>query len=183
MSRGPLIFGYPAWTGLKQRVGKTHLSRDFGFRHCVLVVWRDGKVGDLYRDCSGLNRRLAAVVPEYAPVGKGKGQVLWDLELLAEDGSTCSFKHCGVEPPLSYEQAERYRASLVRRELARGDPDGLAIRWSPEVMTIHPDGTFTIDFAALDERQRRDAQARVTGLTIAVPVGQQERGLAGASPP
>lgn len=33
----------------------------------------------------------------------------------------------GVEPPITYDEAERYRADLVRRERAKGDPDGFAV--------------------------------------------------------
>lgn len=79
--------------------------------------------------------------------------MLVDLEFATQDGSSCSFFHCGVEPPLNYEQAERYRSDLVEKERAKGDPDGFALRYSPEVMTIHPDGTFTIDQEMLVQLQ------------------------------
>ena len=147
MSRAPLVFGFPAWIGLTKRVGKTHLTRERDFRHRILVDWRDGKIGDLYSDCSGFNHRLAAVDPAYRRVGRGKGEVLMDLDFIAKDGSSCSFFHCGVDLPISFEEAERWRQWLVRKALAEGDHQRARI-WSPEVTTVHPDGTFSIDSTA-----------------------------------
>ena len=157
MSRAPTIFGFPLWRGLKRRVGKKHLPKDRDFRRRVLVQWRNARIGDLYSDCSGLNRRLAAVEPIYRVVNRRGGEVLIDLEFAAEDGSSCSFFHCGVGPPLTYEEAERYRSELVEQERTKGDPQGFARRYSPEVMTIHPDGTFTVDWDALARLEARHA--------------------------
>jgi len=147
VSRGPLIFGVPAWTGLTKRVGKKRLTRKRDFRRRILVDWREAKIGDLYSDCSGLNHRLAAVDPAYRSVGRGNGKVLMDLDFIAEDGSACSFFHCGVDLPISYEEAERWRNWLVRKYQAQGNHQR-AREWSPEVTTIHPDGTFSRDRAA-----------------------------------
>jgi hypothetical protein len=157
MSRAPTVFGVPLWRGVRWRIGKKYLPKDRDFRRRVLVQWRDARLGDLYSDCSGLNRRLAAVEPEYRIVNRRGGKVLMDLEFTAEDGSSCSFYHCGVGPPLTYEQAERFRSELVEEERAKGDPEGFAQQYSPEVMTIHPDGTFTIDRDALARLEARHA--------------------------
>ena len=48
---------------------------------------------------------------------------------------------------LEYEEAERWRNWLVRKYQAQGNHQR-AREWSPEVTTIHPDGTFSRDRAA-----------------------------------
>jgi hypothetical protein len=148
----PKVFGFPVWVGLKKRIGKKLLRKDRDFRRRLLKEMAGLAVGDLVQDCSGLNRRIACVTPVYQSVGRGK--VLIDLDFEMTDGSSCSFYHCGVGLPLSYEEAERYRAELVASEQTRGDPDGLARRYSMQVMLIHPDGTFTVDQRALAELER-----------------------------
>jgi hypothetical protein len=142
MRRAPTIFGQPLWIGLKRRVGQRHARRVWGPWRSLLAEWGKTQAGDLYCDCSGLNRRLATAEPDYRRVGR-KGKVLFDLDLTATDSSTCSFRFCGVEPPLTFEQAEQFRRQLVDKEQRRGDADGFARRYSPDVMNIHEDGTFS----------------------------------------
>jgi len=168
MSRGPLIFGVPAWIGVRKRLGKKRLKQYFGSQYRTLMLLREMKVGDLYNDCSGLNRRLALAVPAYETRGHKKGKVLFEFDLEAEDGSWCSFKHCGVEPPISYEAALRDRDRFVKQYSTEGK-DIQARRWSSEVTTIHADGTFSIDAVAEDRLHRHAERPSVTNPVESLP--------------
>ena len=137
----PTIFGLPIYTGLKKRIANKWVNK---FR--LYKIYRqhfnyNPKIGDLVCDCSSLNIKVVDAQGEYREIGKGK--VLWDVTLESEHGGYCSFRNCGVEPPITYEQAEQTRERIINRGPSEWNFD---IGYSKEVLTINPDGTFVKDY-------------------------------------
>ena len=173
MSAAPVVFGHPAWIQLNKRIAKKWMTRWWesdrdlyhggdknpvarrAYRVRVLSgVLSEFRVGDLIKNCSGLNARITAIEPLYLPVGAGKGKARRKGQVLIEmfirtPGRTCYLFHCDVGPPVTQEQAEDLRERILGLELERGDPHGYGRWYSPEALTIHSDGTYTLDQDAL----------------------------------
>lgn len=112
------VFGFPVWYGnVRARYIKseTNILRPTD-RH-IKMFNNDLKPGDLYNDCSGFNKVLKNILPEYTWLGSrrnGRKEVLYGFELEAENGGYCSFNHCGIEPPKSREEIETDMFSWLR---------------------------------------------------------------------
>lgn len=151
-------FDWPVVYGLTKRIAKKNISRYFGRRAkqrdmtaLQYLAWRFNGIehlgiGDLVQDCSGLNGRIKEINPLYMETGKGL--LLIDVDLTMDNGRGCSMFHCGITTPKSYEEAEAYRESIIAAGPSVWNFD---LRYSKEVMTIHPDGTFTQDYEKMDE--------------------------------
>jgi hypothetical protein len=100
----------------------------------------DKGVGSLVQGCSSFNERVTEVQAEYITVGKGS--FLCDVTIYSENNA-CDAKHCGVDLPYTYEEV------LKHVEMVRNHPEakvwGWDIRYSPEVFTLHEDGTYSIN--------------------------------------
>ena len=143
----PKVLGCPLWFGkIKRRVAKKYLGKGSVWRDTkFLAKMADMKEGDLFRDCSAFNVRLAEIEPFYRKVGKG--WVLMDIDLTNDKGGSCSFYHCGVEPAWSREDTLAYWVESVKHWLAQDDPWHMAKRY--EFTTVHPDGQATVDWQGL----------------------------------
>lgn len=159
MSHTPTCFGYPLWIGLPKRIGKKHLRRGNMFRERLKEL-ADVRIGDLVCGCVGLNSRLLKVEPVY--VGVGRGKVLYDFDIECTPGQGhCSVFHCGVERPVSYEEAVRCRDETLAYAERTGKEHWFA-KYRRDVMTILPDGSFELDLDLLKTLPLKDgAHARV----------------------
>lgn len=121
MNHIPSIFGFPLWEGnIKNRVATKKMNR---YKYSMLDTykWRKKnqpdfvlKVGGLINDCSGFNIEIAEILPDYWQV-KGKAAfMLQDFTIVSTTGGNCSFKHCGVEMPLSQEEVERRHVNWLK---------------------------------------------------------------------
>jgi hypothetical protein len=180
MSAAPVVFGFSAWIKLNKRTAKKRMTREWeidrysfyggdknpvarrAYRVRVLSgMLSNFRVGDLIKNCTGLNARITAIEPLYIPVGAGKGKARRKGQVLTETliktpVGTCFLFHCDVGPPVTQGQAEELRERVLKLETERGDPCGYG-RWcSHEVLTIHSDGTYTVDQDALDALEAAD---------------------------
>jgi hypothetical protein len=129
----PTILGFPIWKGhVKRRVLNKYMNR---FRN----KWMLGPygqemsklgVGDFINDCTGFNRRIAKLYPEYYVVGTrrmryhepvretgaraGNGFILIDVDITTEQGGGCSLCSCGVQPKLSVAEIESKTLEFIR---------------------------------------------------------------------
>ncbi len=144
----PVLFGCPLYKNMKRRVANKYIKElhwAMSLRSAGWEEWTEEvghiRVGDLYSDCFGYNRRATYIEPNYA--GMGNGQILIDIDIGNEVGGSCSLFHCHPGPPKSREEVEQYRQSIINRPDARNW--NWDITYSPEVMTVNPDGTVTIN--------------------------------------
>lgn len=113
----PKMFGAPLWRGhIKKRVAKKWLRY---FRNNWMLNPRNQKdfanltIGDFVNDCTGKNGRVTEIKPVYRRIGKGKGSVLLDIDLMTTN-TGCSLCSCGIEPKLSREEVERRTVEFAR---------------------------------------------------------------------
>lgn len=128
----PCPFGFPAWIGVKRRLAKKIICGMLP-RYILFHGWR---VGALVRTCTGLNAVILDVEPVYIYTRRGK--VLYDLQFSTTAGG-CSLRHCGVDLPLTYEEAVAERDRIIRA-WRDNDVYGFAAKYAG--YTINPDGTF-----------------------------------------
>ena len=65
------------------------------------------KPGDMINDCSGFNVVIARADPEVYHTNKG--WYIYDVIFTNEHGGCCSLRNCGVSPPLSVADIEKYK--------------------------------------------------------------------------
>lgn len=106
-----MICNLPIWKGkVKARKAKA-LARPCSIIHFSNIPgYRSLKVGDIINDCSGFNKRIAEIRPEYYPVQGGK--VLCDITFVTHDSGHCSLTSCGVEVNVSRETIEKQVLSI-----------------------------------------------------------------------
>lgn len=138
MVASPRVFGHPLWVGVKRRVAKKHINRHGRnmLQRLLKLAETSSSGNNLVYACTGLNCKVTRVEPSYRRVGNGR--VLWDLDFETDKGG-CSLYHCGVDAPISYEEALAHRDRVVQRWTGN-DYYGFAERYSK--ITINPDGTF-----------------------------------------
>lgn len=124
----PTLFGFPLWYGkIRARTAKKHIHRET-INHFLnpsrYKFFRDMKVGDIVNDCSGMNRRIVSVFPEYySPYSRQwprhhiSGMILFDVDLRTTH-SGCSLISCGIERPKSREVIERDYVKYTEEWLA-----------------------------------------------------------------
>lgn len=130
-------FGIPAWLHCKRRVAKKYINRR------KRDLWKRFKEfhdynRDLISDCSGLNTKPDFIEPNYKCIGK-KGYVLFDLDFEGPQNS-CSFYHCGVGLPKTYEECVGYVKQTIERWKDNKGGWDFADRYSK--LILHVDGTF-----------------------------------------
>jgi len=141
------LFGFPLYIGMKRRVAKKYFNRYWMSRSdkqqysAYLKQFEHTKIGDSVNTCSGLNGKITGMTPEYILVGGG--QLLLDIVLCTTVGN-CSFTHCGIEPPKTKAEMEAAIKEYLQHPQAK--LWGWDIRYSPEVTTIHDDGTVVINY-------------------------------------
>ena len=134
----PTILGFPIWKGhVKRRVAKKYLTK---FHSKWMLHHQNDMgsigIGDFINDCTGFNRRIAKMIPEYAIVGNrrmrwcepkretgarsGNGFILIDVDIINDQGGCCSLASCGVKPKLSVEEIESKTLEFIR-EWTLGD--------------------------------------------------------------
>jgi hypothetical protein len=101
-----------------------HVSR-FGFLKWVPrklhpgLRWALGlKPGDMINDCSGFNVVIARADPEVYHTNKG--WYIYDVIFTNEHGGCCSLRNCGVSPPLSVADIEKYKRQFYDCHKAGG---------------------------------------------------------------
>jgi hypothetical protein len=101
----PTICGYPIWTGkIKRRVAKKYLGKT------ILLLSKNVEmanidIGNFVNDCTGFNGRVTDMIATYRGIGKGRGQILLDIDINTTNTS-CSLCHCGVESKVSRDEVE-----------------------------------------------------------------------------
>jgi hypothetical protein len=144
----PTVMGCPLWRGrIKQRVAKKYLKDWRWPDRAFLTLMANVKVGDLIRDCSAFNVRVAEIEPRYCLVGKRGGNVLEDIDITNDKGGSCSFMRCGVAPAWTREDILRDWAEKVKYYEARGDEWDFAKRY--EFTTVLEDGQAVVDSVGL----------------------------------
>jgi len=134
----PKAFGIPLWNKrIKKRIGKKIINQIRKGLFSRFLKFKDYKIGDLICDCSGLNIKIVDIIPEY--ICLKNNQILYDIEFKNEHGGFCSFLHCGVSYPITYEQAEKYREWILSNPEMR---KMFYKAYSKENMEINLDGTY-----------------------------------------
>jgi hypothetical protein len=90
----------------------------------------------LISDCTGLNTKPIKITPIY--ISNYKSQILWDLDIKSNTNS-CSFYHCGVDKPKSYEECQDYINDIIKM-YKEDDEWGFAKRYSQ--IKLNQDGTY-----------------------------------------
>lgn len=159
------LFGFPMSIGLKSRIAKKYFNRIWMSRcekenkrefHKHLEYFTSIKVGDSVNTCTGLNGKIIQLYPLYFSVPGG--ELLADVDMMTSVGG-CSFCHCGIAPPLT--KAEMEARIQEYRTCSIADRWNWDIRYSPEVTTIHEDGSVTIDW----EREKQLLAAKKQATT------------------
>jgi len=157
----PTLFGFPLYKNLKRRIAKKHIKRIWQSNGWVdedYRKWMDFaskiNVGSIVSACKGLNEKITSITPVY--YGVGKGYVLGNIEFNS-DTNGCNARHCSVGPAKSYEECCKYRDFILSNPKSK-DWD-FDIQYSSEIMTIHEDGTYSINselmFARINERRKK----------------------------
>jgi hypothetical protein len=141
--------GFPLYRNMKRRVAKKHLL--FKDDWDVLATMANTKPGDLIRDCSGFNVRIAKLFPMYRTVGNG--QYLVDIDIENDKGGSCSFLHCGVEPAWSRADIVKYYEAMCEHWKKVGDPWQFAARY--EFTTVDEEGQATVDYKGFELKYPR----------------------------
>lgn len=133
----PTPFEFPAWEGMKRRTALKYirrLGRNMLKRYEEFSTY---KVGDLVNDCTGLNMIVRKAEPVYKSVRNGL--VLVDIDFFG-DWNSCSMKHCGVEPPRSFEECKASLEHTLRLNESGGGYQDMFSHYKDIV--LNPDGTF-----------------------------------------
>lgn len=143
----PKAFGYPLWYGkIKKRIAKKKINKyrkQFYMGKLYTPFMRlcgfsNYGPGSLINDCSGLNIEIKTVDPEYRFTKKGAW--LSDFDIQGTPHGSCSFFHCGVDHPITQEQAEKVRQEMVK--VWTGSEWKFSENYSEDNMKILPDGTY-----------------------------------------
>jgi hypothetical protein len=126
------------WTRVSRRLAKKVIGKGGRDMFRRLCEFHGFKVGDLVCTCDGLNSHVVSVEPVYVALRRGK--VLVDLDFVT-DRTGCSVYNCGVQPPITYEQAVAYREHVIR-SWQGNDVWGFVERYGRYV--IQPDGTYVV---------------------------------------
>lgn len=110
MKKSPrTILGCPVIIGkLKRRVAKKRWRHIFNVPEDLAAL----DVGDWINDCSGFNRRIAKIEPDYYRTGGG--WLLIDIQIVADDGACCSIMNCGVTPKVPRDQIEAEHLDFLK---------------------------------------------------------------------
>jgi len=101
-------FGIPAWKHCKKRLAKKIIKsrgRDMWKRYQKFHNYKG-----LVSGCNGLNMEPVKMIPLY--LGKNKTKIIWDIDLISKYNS-CSFYHCGIDKPKSYQECLDYINLIV----------------------------------------------------------------------
>lgn len=132
----PKAFGIFLWKGVKKRIAKKTINRWYKYR--FLKEFKNYGIGSLIQDCSGLNVIIKEIDPKI--ILFKNGYVVYDIDFINERGGSCSLIHCGVDHPISKEEAEKYRNFILNNETSKGW--GFDKNYSFENMIINEDGTY-----------------------------------------
>lgn len=112
MNRKYEIANYPLWTGrVKSRQAKALARACYTFYFSIDHEFQKLKVGDTINDCSGFNKTIKKIIPEY--YSKQRGQVLCSVTLVTHDGCHCSLTNCGIELNVSREVIEAKHLEFI----------------------------------------------------------------------
>jgi len=130
----PKPFGFPIAKHYKKRLAKKYiksLGRNMWKRYKQFHNYKG-----LVSDCSGLNIQPLEITPVY--VGDNKSKILWDLDIRSSNNS-CSFYHCGIDLPKSYEECQEYIKYIID---TYKDHDEWKLSKRYKMIILKPDGTF-----------------------------------------
>jgi hypothetical protein len=142
----PCLFGAPLYHNMKRRTAKKYI-RHF-WRHAFTNEkdyhrWfkdmADRGAGQLINGCSGFNERIKEIQSTYYKIGKG--DILYEIQIYSESGACCDARHCGVDVPITYEQALKTLDEIRKRSDAA--EWGWDQRYNAEKFTLHKDGTYS----------------------------------------
>jgi hypothetical protein len=125
-------FGFPAYINCKRRIAKKYIGKNKWKRFEEFHNY----IG-LVNDCSDLNMNPVKIEPEYFSTGR-KGYVLWDLSI-SDNTNSCSFIHCGIEMPKSYEECKKYIEDTIEKYK---DNDVWKFAERYRKIQLHKDGTY-----------------------------------------
>jgi hypothetical protein len=131
-------FGFRINRHCKSRLAKKYLKEmDINDTLNRFNLFHKYPIDGLITACTGLNMQPEKAEPLYIYFGR-KSKVLFDIQLYNRFES-CSFRHCSVDKPKTYQQCLEY-IDHIKTHYKDDDPWGFKSRY--EKIVLNEDGTI-----------------------------------------
>lgn len=135
------LFGFPVWKKLKKRRLMPALRWFWGKKPFAkmdaMKPFSTLGIGDWINGCTNFNVQIEEMRPNYVPIGNGR--LLIDIGFKTSGGD-CSLPYCGIELPISFEEAQRRMKEMLETDKYAKWPEMVA-RY--KTATLNPNGSLS----------------------------------------